>query len=102
MNILDPREPFCAWSHAAGLLLALPLTFLLWRFAGGDRGKRLTLGLYGLTMATCYSASMLFHSVRGPDAMLRSWNRLDHVGIYLFIAGTYTSIAWNLLRSGWR
>ena len=30
------------------------------------------------------------------------YDRLDHVGIFLLIAGSYTPIAWNLLRARWR
>jgi hemolysin III len=30
------------------------------------------------------------------------YDRLDHLGIHLLIAGSYTPIAWNLLRGRWR
>ena len=36
MDLFDLREPVSAWSHFAGLLLALPGTLLLWRRSGGD------------------------------------------------------------------
>ena len=42
MNLLDFREPVSAWSHFAGILLAVPGTFLLWRRAAGDAGKRIS------------------------------------------------------------
>jgi hemolysin III len=46
----------------------------------------------------CYAASAMFHGVpfRGP--LLGPFQRLDHIGIYLLIAGTYTPIVWSLLR----
>ena len=28
--------------------------------------------------------------------------RLDHVGIYVLIAGTYTPAAWSLMKAAWR
>src|SRR3954454_18779474 len=40
MDLLDLREPVSAWSHAAGLLLSVPGTWLLWRRSGRDRQKR--------------------------------------------------------------
>ena len=71
MNFLDFREPVSGWTHCAGLLLALPGTLLLWRRSAGDPTKRLTLLVYGLTLAFCYSASTLYHGVRLPAARHR-------------------------------
>ena len=30
----DLREPINAWSHGAGMMMALPITWLLWRRCG--------------------------------------------------------------------
>jgi hemolysin III len=102
MGFLDFREPVSAWSHCAGVLLALPATFLLWRRSAGDSTKRLTLLIYGLTLAFCYSASTLYHGVRLPAAGIAACARLDSVGIFALIAGSYTPLAWCLLRGRWR
>ncbi len=40
-----------------------------------------------------------FHGVSGPPRWIAICDRLDHVGIYLFIAGSYTGIAANLLQN---
>ena len=66
MNLLDFREPVSAWSHCAGLVLAVPGTVVLWRRSGGNATKRLSLLVYGLTLTFCYLASTLFHGVRLP------------------------------------
>jgi hemolysin III len=102
MHFLDFREPVSAWTHCAGLLLALPATVLLWRRTGGQTGKRLTLLIYGLTLAFCYSASTLYHGVRSSAAGIAGFARLDGVGIFALIAGSYTPLAWCLLRGQWR
>jgi hemolysin III len=102
MNFLDLREPVSSWSHCAGLLLALPATFLLWRRSAGDPTKRLSLLIYGLTLAFCYSASTLFHGVRLPAARIAALARLDRIGIFALIAGSYTPLAWCLMRGRWR
>jgi hemolysin III len=102
MGFFDFREPVSAWSHCAGVLLALPGTFLLWRRSAGEPSKRLTLLVYGLTLAFCYSASTLYHGVRLPDARIANFARLDSVGIFALIAGSYTPMAWCLLRGQWR
>ena len=35
-------------------------------------------------------------------AHLAVFDRLDHMGIHILIAGSYTPVAWNLLRGPWR
>ncbi len=102
MGILDLREPVSAWSHFAGLMLALPGTLLLWRRSAGDRGKQLALPVYGLSLAFCYAASTLYHGVQLPADRIAAFARLDGVGIFSLIAGSYTPLAWCLMRGRWR
>ena len=57
--------------------------------------------IFGITLTICYGVSAAFHGVRlGGEALYRL-QRLDHVGIYLLIAGTYTPVAWALMRGSW-
>src|SRR5262245_44513712 len=101
MDALDFREPASAWTHAAGLALAIVGTPVLWRSAAGA-GKRLSLLVYGLALIACYAASTLYHAVRLPANRLGVFVRLDSIGIFALIAGSYTPFAWNLLRGRWR
>ncbi len=102
MDFLNLREPVSTWSHCAGLLLALPGTLILWRRSAGDAAKRLSLLIYGLSLAFCYLASTLYHGVQLPAARITAFARLDGVGIFALIAGSYTPAAWCLLRGRWR
>lgn len=102
MTLFDPREPVSAVSHGVGLLLAVPAVLVLWRRTRDERDKQLSLLVYGLSMAGCYAASMLFHAVRGSDAVIEAFNTVDYIGVYVFIAGSYTTVAWNILRGSWR
>jgi hemolysin III len=102
MNFLDLREPVSAWSHFAGLSLALPGTILLWQRTSGNFAKRLSMLVYGATLAFCYLASTLYHGVRLPAAEIATFARLDGVGIFALIAGSYTPIAFCLLQGWWR
>jgi hemolysin III len=102
MNFLDLREPVSTWSHCAGLFLALPGTILLWRRSNGDSTKRLSMLVYGVTLAFCYLASTLYHGVRLPADEIATFARLDSVGIFGLIAGSYTPIACCLLQGSWR
>jgi len=102
MEWLQFREPLNAWSHCAGLLFALPATWLLLRRSHGDRVKRIGFLIFGFTLALCYLGSTLFHGVRWPPEQLGVLAVLDKIGVYLFIAGTVTPIALVILRGAWR
>jgi hemolysin III len=102
MEFLDVREPVSTWSHCVGLMLALPGTVLLWRRSEGDQGKRLALLVYSLSLTFCYLASSLYHGVQLSSARITGFARLDGVGIFALIAGSYTPLAWCLMRGQWR
>ena len=57
--------------------------------------------IFGVTLIACYGVSATFHGVRLNGEPLYRLQRLDHVGIYLLIAGTYTPVAWALMRGSW-
>src|SRR5260370_20396385 len=104
MEAFDFREPVSSWTHCAGLMLALPGTLILWRRSDGDLGKRLSVLVYGLSLIFCYAASTLYHGVRLPADRVEVFAQLDSVGIFSLIAGSYTPLAWNLMRGrgrGW-
>jgi hemolysin III len=127
MLLFDPREPVSAWSHGAGMMLAVPFTWVfcrrcLARAALGDgvlqgapeglaatslvssfeRSKAVSLLVFGLSLVICYGNSALYHAVQLAGEPLGWYRRLDHVGIYLLIAGSYTPVAWTLMQGAWR
>jgi hemolysin III len=102
MNILNLREPVSAWSHGTWLLLSFPATWLLWRKSGADLAKRLSVLIFGMSLAFCYAGSMLYHGVRLSQSGLERFDQFDHIGIYFLIAGSYTPVVWNLMRGWWR
>jgi hemolysin III len=50
----------------------------------------------------CYGSSTLYHAAWARGDLLELLRKLDHVGIYVLIAGTYTPAAWSLFRGAWR
>ncbi|MBI4740107.1 MAG: hemolysin III family protein [Betaproteobacteria bacterium] len=94
-------EKFNAWSHLVGALLALSGAVVLIVLAalGGDALKVVGMSVYGITLVLLYSTSTLYHSLRGrPKIVLR---KLDHLSIYLLIAGSYTPFCLITLRGAW-
>ena len=67
---------------ALGVLLALSIQI-------GDPKTIVGFGVFGLTLVLLYSMSTLYHSFQSPKVK-RVFKVLDHISIYLLIAGTYT------------
>ena len=94
-------ERFNAWTHLVGALLAcagavwlLPLASL-----DGELRKIISVAIYGLTLVLLYSISTLYHSVQGRAKVLM--RKLDHLSIYLLIAGSYTPFCLVTLEGAW-
>jgi len=70
---------------------------------GADRGRpRLAAAVFAGSVAACFGASALYHRVTWT-ARMRLWmRRIDHAGVYLLIAGTYTPVSLLVLRGAWR
>jgi hemolysin III len=94
-------EKFNAWTHLVGVVLATlgALWLLLLASASNDPWKIISVAIYGVTLVTLYSASTLYHSVRG--AAKARLQKLDHLSIYLLIAGSYTPFCLVTLRGPW-
>lgn len=86
------REPFNAWSHLVGLVLAAAGTALLLRLAD-SRGRLIAFAVYGGSLILLYAASTLYHALHLSPRRLRSLRTLDHIAIYFLIAGTYTPVS---------
>jgi hemolysin III len=99
-------ERFNAISHLVGAVLALAGGIVLVTHAAlaSDALATVAVSVYGVTLLLLYSASTLYHSVRGRmKAVLR---KIDHQSIYLLIAGSYTPFCLITLRdeanaAGW-
>lgn len=106
MVISDSRESelWNAATHAVGVALALAGLAVLVTLAGLHHSPRqiICYSIYGVSLVLLYAASTAYHGVRLPRAK-RLLRVLDHMAIYLLIAGTYTPFALISLRGalGW-
>ncbi len=93
-------ERFNAWTHLVGAILST--MGAVWMFALARDGEPLRLvsvAVYGGALTLLYTVSTTYHSVRGrAKAILR---KLDHLSIYLLIAGSYTPFCLVTLRGVW-
>ena len=89
-------------THGIGVALAIAGLVLLVVFSAlyGDVWRIVTFSIYGSTLILLYLASTLYHSFTNPKVK-HFFKIMDHISIYLLIAGTYTPIALTVMRGPW-
>src|SRR5262252_1542123 len=110
MLLFDLREPINAVSHGVGMMLALLVTWMLWKRCGAldpcevsprcgalspspcgpamgrcraarhERLKALSLMVFGISLVFCYAASAVYHAARFQGEPLSRLQRLDQSG----------------------
>jgi len=89
------KEPFSAVSHYVGAGAAVIglgyLIYLVWHHTVA----MVAFAVYGACLTSLYVASGIYHSVNTRSKWLQ---KLDHMAIYLMIAGTYTPICLLAVR----
>ncbi|QTA79793.1 Channel protein, hemolysin III family [Desulfonema limicola] len=94
-------EGFNSITHLIGAALALIGMVLLIVLAArqGEPWKIVSFSIYGTTLLLLYTFSTLYHSLEGKAKNV--FHKLDHLAIYLLIAGTYTPFTLITLRGRW-
>jgi hemolysin III len=93
------------WLHALMTPVAVLGAYVLWQSVtadAADPAARWSVGVFGLTFIGLYAISSLYHVPRWSARARYVLSRCDVAMIQLFIAGTFTPIAFNLLDGGWR
>lgn len=110
VSYLEPRregdivlrgERFNSISHIVGGGLAVIGAIFLIVIAAiqKDPWRVVSFSIYGVTLIFLYVVSSLYHGLNGRARYV--FQRLDHVAIYLLIAGTYTPFTLGPLRGAW-
>jgi len=87
--------------HQVAFVVALAVAPLLILGAEGTR-RRAAAAVFAAAVAACFGASALYHRVTWTPRMRPWMRRIDHAGVYLLIAGTYTPVSLLVLRGAWR
>jgi hemolysin III len=86
--------------HELGFYVALGLGFALVATAEGGRA-RVAAVVFSACVIICFGASALYHRPTWTPTV-RSWlARLDHAGVYLLIAGSYTPFGLLVMSTEW-
>jgi hemolysin III len=98
------REPVNGFTHlAGGLIASVGLIVLLATAARAGRTDQLVaFGIFGFSLIALYTASALYHLLPLSPAGVTRLRRVDHISIFLLIAGTYTPFCLLALDGSWR
>ena len=96
---LSIREPGSAITHFIAMLLAVAASVPLLLKAGMSSGMRCTvaMGIFMCSMILLYGASTMYHSVNVSDKILKVFRKIDHMMIFVLIAGSYTPVCLIVL-----
>lgn len=94
-------EKLNSFTHLLGAITALAGLVILVVFASlkGDVWRIVSFSIYGSSLFLLYLFSTLYHSTKGHIKDV--FKKLDHIGIYLLIAGSYTPFVLVSLNGVW-
>ena len=99
------REPGSAITHFIGMMMAVFAAVPLLVKAGSASGSQTftAMVIFMASMVLLYGASATYHSVNLTGRSLRIFRKLDHMMIFVLIAGSYTPVCLVVLggKSGY-
>ena len=97
------RDPVSALTHFSWAILAIPVTILLVVFAANYASVQhvVSFAIFGMSMVLLYTASTVYHLFDVSDRVRLILKKIDHMMIFVLIAGTYTPMCLVILRGAW-
>lgn len=93
---LTIREPGSAITHFIGwIMTALAAAPLLIKAQQGH--NTFAISVFVVSMMMLYAASTIYHSVTVSEHVLRIFQKIDHMMIFVMIAGSYTPVCLIVL-----
>lgn len=95
------KEPGSAITHFIGFLLAVLGVAPLLIKAAGTPGHLhvIALAIFILSMILLYAASTIYHSLDVNEKVNRRLRKIDHMMIFILIAGSYTPVCLIALHN---
>lgn len=97
------RDPVSGLSHFVGMLLSIAALVLLIVFSaiGATPWHVVSFSIFGTALILLYSASALYHLLPLSERGITIFRKIDHIMIFVLIAGSYTPICLVPIRGGW-
>ncbi len=109
----DKREITSSITHLVGAVLAIigTISLLIHSIPKGETARNAASLVFGISMIVLYSASASYHLIdEAKERIKLMMRRIDHMAIFVLIAGTYTPLCvlaldkpagWILLIVAW-
>ena len=93
------REPVNGLTHLAGAILSIVGFIVLVAIAveNGSTRQIVAFSIFGTSLVAMYCASAFYHSLKLSERGVAHLRRIDHMMIYILIAGTYTPVCLVIL-----
>lgn len=98
---IKKSERVAAYSHLFGVVASLTGLIILLCVTWGRWDYFLVSLIYGLGAICMFLASGMYHSQKQEENAVNIWRKLDHVAIFIMIAGTYTPMSYIYLEGAW-
>jgi hemolysin III len=97
------REPVSGLTHLVGLVLSVVglCALLHTSVSHGEPWHIVSFSVFGTSLILLYGASTLYHLLPLSKQAVSTLRRIDHMMIYVLIAGSYTPLALIPLRGAW-
>ncbi len=99
------REPGSAITHFIGMMMAIVAAapLLVKAALDADMTALVAMTVFIGSMVALYGASAVYHSVTVKENILKVFRKLDHMMIFVLIAGSYTPVCLVVLggRTGY-
>ncbi len=101
-EMLQIREPVNALTHLSMFLLGIVGLVLLIARTLSDPSRLTAAVVFGASIIVLYGASTVYHWARTSPRGELLLRRIDHMAIYVLIAGTYTPVLAISLDGAWK
>lgn len=95
MNLLKNwRDPMSTLTHLLALVFIIPTMFILLyiSYFKGGIFYLVTFSIFAISLILLYSASTVYHMLTVKKNIISILKKIDHMMIFVLIAGTYTPI----------
>ncbi len=97
------KEPVNALTHFLGFLMSIPILIALVTKAMKETSPTAIIAflIFGISLLLLYGASTIYHTLNISPKGTALLRRIDHMMIFILIAGTYTPVCLIPLRGKW-
>jgi hemolysin III len=103
MPVKTLKDPISGLTHLIGVILSF-VGLILMVYEAAVAGKPwhvVSFAIFGASMILQYTASTIYHWLPLSPKGTKILRKLDHIMIFILIAGTYTPICLVPLRGAW-